>query len=287
MADVAYALNWDASSERLYEIGLDRGVLYPQNADGTYAKGENWNGLTSVDESPSGGEANDIYADNIKYLSLMSNEEFGATINAYTFPDGFYPCDGMAKLSNGLIVAQQTRKPFGLSYRTKIGNDTEGDDHGYIIHLVYNAKVQPSQKTRSTTNDSPDATEMSWEMKTTPVAITATNPDTNKPMRPTSHLQISTLTTDASKITALESKLYGVAGTVSFSAVDEPTGNPVEKGYYEKTGSAVPDAPSNYTLSADTTVNNEKTYYEKVTTGGSDPELPTPDEVIALLSGQG
>ena len=284
---MGFAISWDDVSERLYETGLDRGVLYPQNADGSYAKGENQNGLTSVDESPSGGEANDIYADNIKYLSLMSNEEFGATINAYTFPEGFYPCDGMAKLSNGLIVAQQTRKPFGLSYRTKVGNDTEGDEHGYIIHLIYNAKVQPSQKTRSTTNDSPEATEMSWEMKTTPVAINGTNPDTGKAFRPTSHLQISTLTTDSSKITALENKLYGNAGTATFTAVVSSSGNPVEKGYYEKTGSATPDVPSNYNLSADTTVDGTKTYYEKTVSGNTDPELPTPDEVIALLSGQG
>lgn len=285
---MGFVLSWDEVSERLYETGLDRGVLYPQAADGHYEDGENWNGLTSVDESPSGGEANDIYADNIKYLSLMSNEEFGATINAYTFPDGFYPCDGMAKMSNGLIVGQQTRKPFGLSYRTKIGNDTEGDDHGYIIHLVYNAKVQPSQKTRSTTNESPEATEMSWEMKTTPVAITGTNPDTGKPFRPTSHLQISTLTTAPEKITLLENKLYGSEGTTSFSPVS-PVGteNPKTEGWYEKTGSAVPDSPSNYTASDDTSVDNEKTYYSKTVTGASDPQLPTPDEVITLLSSNG
>lgn len=284
---MGFAISWDDVSERLYETGLDRGVLYPQNADGSYAKGENWNGLTSVDESPSGGEANDIYADNIKYLSLMSNEEFGATINAYTFPEGFYPCDGMAKLSNGLIVAQQTRKPFGLSYRSKIGNDTEGDEHGYIIHLIYNAKVQPSQKTRSTTNDSPEATEMSWEMATTPVAISGINPDTGKAFRPTSHLQISTLTTDSSKITALETMLYGDEGTATFTAVVSPEGDPKAKGYYEKTGSAVPDVPANYTLTSDTTVDDQKTYYEKTVTGATDPKLPTPDEVITLLSGQG
>lgn len=281
---MGFKLSWDDVSERLYETGLDRGVLYPQNSDGSYAKGENWNGLTSVDESPSGGEANDIYADNMKYLSLMSNEEFGATINAYTFPDGFYPCDGMSKLENGLIVAQQTRKPFGLSYRTKVGNDTEGDEHGYVIHLVYNAKVQPSQKTRSTTNDSPEATEMSWEMKTTPVAISGNNPDTGKAFRPTSHLQISTLTTDSSKITALEEMLYGNSGTDSYSAVVSPTGNPHEKGYYERSGE---EGSYVYTLSEDTTVDNMKTYYEKTTTGATDPKFPTPDEVITLLSGQG
>lgn len=172
-------LTWDATGERFYETGVDHGVLYIPNISGVYNNGVSWNGLTAVTESPSGAEANAQYADNIKYLNLISAEEFGATIEAFTYPDEFAQFDGIATPSAGVSVGQQARKTFGLSYRTKLGNDLEGDDLGYKLHLVYGCTAAPSEKAYATVNDSPEAITFSWEIATTPVAVTPTAPTYN------------------------------------------------------------------------------------------------------------
>ena len=193
-------LTWDQVGERFYETGVDHGVLYIPTA-GVYDSGVAWNGLISVTESPSGAEPSPQYADNIKYLNLLSTEEFGGTIEAYTFPDEFAQCDGTAFPKEGLAVGQQTRKTFGLSYRTKIGNDSDGQDLGYKLHLVYGALAAPSEKAYSTINDSPEAVTFSWEFTTTPVEVTG--------LKPTALLTIDSTKVASADLTALEALLYG------------------------------------------------------------------------------
>lgn len=203
-------LKWDSAGERLYETGVDHGVLYIPDNTGAYANGYAWNGLTSVSESPSGAESNPQYADNIKYLNLISAEEFGATIEAFTYPDEFSQCDGTA-LVGGVQIAQQTRKSFGFSYRTLIGNDLVGTDFGYKIHLVYGCQAAPSEKSRSTVNDSPEAATFSWELTTNPVPVAGINADTGKPYRPTAHVTIDSTKVSASALAELEEILYGTS----------------------------------------------------------------------------
>lgn len=205
-------LTWDEVGERYYETGVDHGVLYPM-VNKAYPKGVAWNGLSTVSESPSGGEANDVYADNIIYLTLMSTEKFGGTIEAYSSPEEFDECDGTAEVVPGVLISQQARKSFGFSYRTRIGNDTDGDDYGYKLHLVYNAKANPSEKSRSTVNDSPEATTLSWEFNTIPTVVKAINPATNKPFRPTAHIVLNSTTIDPEKLAAFEDILYGTENT--------------------------------------------------------------------------
>lgn len=198
-------LVWDKTGEHFYETGVKNGVLYPMSASGTYPKGVAWNGLTAITESPSGAEATALYADDIKYLNLMSNEEFGATVEAYTYPDEFAECDGSASLTEGVYIGQQARKTFGLCYRTTLGNDAKGNDYGYKLHIIYGAMASPSEKEYSTINDSPDAITFSWELSTTPVAVAN--------FKPTASLTIDSTKVDAAKLTALEEILYGKDGT--------------------------------------------------------------------------
>jgi len=193
-------LEWDKTGERLYETGVDRAVLYPVK-DGIYPQGYAWNGVTAVTESPSGAESTALYADNIKYLNLMSNEEFGATLEAYTYPDEFAECDGSADLATGVRIGQQVRKTFGLSYRTQLGNDTEQADHGYKLHLIYGAIASPSERAYATINDSPEAITFSWELTTNPVSVTG--------YKPTSLITIDSTKVDATQLAALEDILYG------------------------------------------------------------------------------
>ena len=195
---------WDQTGERLYETGVKQGVLYIP-ASGVYSKGVAWNGLTAVTESPSGAEATALYADDIKYLNLMSNEEFGCTIEAYTYPDEFAACDGSASLAKGVNIGQQPRKTFGLCYRTTLGNDTDGNDYGYKLHMVYGCLAAPSEKAFSTINDSPEAITFSWEVSTTPVNVAG--------HKPTAHLEIDSTKADPVKLAALEEILYGGAET--------------------------------------------------------------------------
>lgn len=193
-------LVWDQTGERLFETGVKQGVLYPQEG-GAYSKGVAWNGLTAVTESPSGAEATPLYADDIKYLNLLSNEEFGATIEAYTYPDEFASCDGSAEIAPGVVIGQQKRKAFGLSYKTTLGNDVDSYDHGYKLHLVYGALATPTEKTYATINDSPEAITFSWEITTTPVAV--------KGFKPTAIVTVDSTKVAAEKLSALEEILYG------------------------------------------------------------------------------
>lgn len=193
-------LVWDNTGDRLYETGVSKGVLYIPT-EGVYSKGVAWNGLTAVTESPSGAEATPLYADDIKYLNLMSNEEFGCTIEAYTYPDEFAECDGSASLTAGVYIGQQARKTFGFCYRTVLGNDTESNDHGYKLHLVYGCLAAPSEKSYATINDSPEAITFSWEVSTTPVNVTG--------HKPTACITIDSTKADPTKLASLEAKLYG------------------------------------------------------------------------------
>lgn len=272
-------LVWDADTTRLYETGTKNGVLFPKKSDGTYDVGVAWNGLTAVSESPSGAEETALYADDDKYLSLRSKEEFGGTIEAYTYPDQWEACDGSASLDDGIIIGQQTRKGFGLCYRTTLGNDAEGNDYGYKLHLVYNALASPSEKSYATINDSPEAITFSWTFTTTPIAF---RDDLNK----SATLIINSTKVDADILAAIEDKIYGTANSDpemptpdwilslidssgsagTFTAVDtSSTGyadkSPKNEGWYEKTGSN----PDKYTRSKDTVVDVSTTYYVRST----------------------
>jgi len=194
-------LIWDKTGDRLYETGVNKGVLYPQATGGNYPKGVAWNGLTAVTESPSGAEATPLYADNIKYLNLMSAEEFGATIEAYTYPDEFAACNGEASLTEGVTIGQQVRKAFGMSYQTRVGNDVDSTEFGYKIHLIYGALAAPSERAYATINDSPEAITFSWEVTTTPVEVSG--------FKPTATLVIDSTKVEAEKMAAIEAILYG------------------------------------------------------------------------------
>ena len=198
-------LTWDNTGERRYETGVDHGVLYIPDGSGDYTNGVAWNGLTTVTESPSGAEATALYADNIKYLDLRSAEEFGATIEAFTFPDEFLQFDGVATPQTGVTVGQQSRSTFGFSYRTNIGNDVDGSDYGYKLHLIYGATAAPSEKAYATINDSPEAITFSWEVATTPISAGGT-------LKPTSQLVIDSTKVEGADLTTLENLLYGESG---------------------------------------------------------------------------
>lgn len=205
---------WDEVGQRLYETGVKNGVLYPQDSTGAYPKGVAWNGLTAVNENPSGADANDIYADDDLYLTLRGKEIFGATIEAYTYPDEFGVCDGSAELAQGVTIGQQTRKAFGLSYRTAIGNDVDGVEHGYKLHLIYGATASPSSKNYQTINDNPEAMTLSWEIKTTPIKVTG--------HKPTACLTIDSTKVAAGVMKKIEDKLYGTeTGEATLPTPDE------------------------------------------------------------------
>jgi len=198
-------LVWDQTGTKTYETGISKGVLYPVQIGGAYSLGVAWNGITAVTESPSGAESTPIYADDIKYLSLTSAEEFGATVEAYTYPDEFGVCDGSAEIGEGVVIGQQSRTPFGLAYRTTIGNDVEGAAYGYKLHLIYGAMAAPSEKGYQTVNDSPEAITFSWGITTTPVAVTG--------FKPTASLVIDSTKVSASGLSAIEAALYGNGAT--------------------------------------------------------------------------
>ena len=197
-------LEWDKSGQRIYETGVKMGVLYVQDNSGAYPKGVAWNGLTAVNESPSGAEPTPLYADDIKYLNLRSAEEFGATIEAYTYPEEFEKCDGSAEIAKGVVAGQQARATFGLCYRTVVGNDVNGNEHGYKLHLIYGATAAPSEKAYATINDSPEAITFSWEISCTPVEVPG--------LKPTACITIDSTKVNPAKLAELEKKLYGDTG---------------------------------------------------------------------------
>lgn len=211
-------ITWDDTGKRIYETGVDHGVLYQSLQDGSFGNGVAWNGLSSVSQSPSGAEASPIWADNIKYLNLVSAEEFSASVEAYTYPDEFAECDGSKALLDGVYAGQQTRKRFGMCYRTQIGNDVQNTDYGYKLHLIYNCLAAPSEKSYQTINDSPEAIAFSWEISTTPVSV-------NMPgVKPTATIEIDSTKVDATKLAALEDILYGTgeAGSETGTAARLP-----------------------------------------------------------------
>jgi hypothetical protein len=268
-------IKWDQSGDRLYQTGDKNGVMYPQNTDGTYAKGAGWNGLTAVTESPSGAEPTDLYADDMKYLSIRSKEEFGFTIQCYDYPDEFDQCNGYAEIAAGVKIGQQARHAFGFSYTSILGNDTMGDDYGYIIHLFYNATASPSERSHSTVNDSPDAIEFSYECTTIPVAVEG--------FRPTSTIEIDSTafktTEEIARLNAFLDVIWGSDGGTTYTAA-EITDSKFEPGlvYFERSGT---EGSYVYTETEATTPVAGTTYY---TNGARTPYLPLPDEVARLLS---
>ena len=275
------ALLWDQVSEHLYETGDDRAVVYPfDTTTKTYKKGYAWNGVTGVTESPSGADETALYADNIKYLSLRAAEEFGMTVTAYTYPDEFAEMDGSAFPMKGVRVYQQARKTFGFSYRSIIGNDTDANDYGYKLHLIYGLTASPSERSHSTVNDSPEAIEFSWEMTGVPVAVTGYKNTCLITIDSTAF----TTTEAAAKLKDLEDALWGTDGSDdTYEEAVPATTNPKTEGLYERTGTGTTEDPYVYEPTDDETVTVSKTYYKKVSHPGTDPYLPLPDKVFELL----
>jgi hypothetical protein len=262
-------LLWDQIGEKFYETGVDHGILFV-NESGTYGEGVAWNGLTTVTESPSGAEASPIYADNIKYLNLYSAEEFGCTIEAYTYPDEFGVCDGSADIATGISIGQQERKSFGFAYRTRLGNDTEGDSYGEKLHLIYGCRASTTQKGYSTVNDSPEAINFSWEVTTTPVPVTG--------FRPTANVIIDSRKTDETKYKQLLAIIEGTDDTYTKLSTEPEDWSTNYANYYTKdtTGKYVAvTGDSAPTWAADT-------YYSK--TAGTASRLPLPEEIMDLMA---
>lgn len=257
-------IEWDALGEHIYETGVNQGVLYPVDEDGAYSSGVAWNGLTAVNESPSGAESNPLWADNIKYLNLVSAEEFGATIEAYTYPPQFEACDGSATIVTGAVIGQQSRQNFGLSYKTIVGNDTQGESYGYKLHIIYACTASPSERSYQTINDSPEAISFSWEVKTTPVPVTG--------YKATANLVVDSTKVSALKMAKLEAVLYGVDADEFDASKTYNVGDIVthsEKTYICK---AKIEEPGEW----------DDSDWEEIASPG--PRLPLPDEVITLLS---
>lgn len=276
MPENSYKLTWDNTGERIYETGVKQGVLYPKNDTGTsYQNGVAWNGLISVSESPSGAEESPIYADDIKYLSLYSNEEFGASVEAYTYPDEWAQCDGSASIADGVYIGQQTRRGFGMSYVTTVGNDGVGTDYGEKVHIIYNAMASPSEKSYSTINDSPEAITFSWTITTTPIDMPTIN---GKKMKKSATMVIDTTKISDSAKEAIYQHLYGHDNTdpqilmpedvitiiesnpmykeVSSTSTGYSEKNPKDENWYELSA-------SKYVKTTDTTPQEGKTYYIK------------------------
>ena len=269
-------ITFDNTGDKKFEAGVDHCVLYPLT-NGAYNLGVAWNGITGITESPEGGDAQDFYADNIKYGSLRGAENFGGTIECYTYPDEWKGCDGRADLADGVTFSQQSRKIFGLSYRTLIGSDTMELGAGYILHIIYGCTASPSSKSRSTVNESPEAGTMSYEFKTTPVNVTKI-----ANAKATSHIEIDSTKVSSKVLAAIEAALYGKDGVVSYNQAS-PAGseNPATEGWYERSGS---EGSYVYTLTTDNSVQSSKTYYIKNEVGGANAYLPTPDQLYDLIA---
>lgn len=257
-------LQWDLSGQRLFETGVRNCALYPQSSSGTYPTGVAWNGITSITQSPTGADANPLYADDIKYLDLRAAEEEEGTIEAYMYPDEFALCDGSESVASGVMIHQQARKPFGLCYRTVLGNDTELNDHGYKLHIVYGATASPSEKAYETINDSPDAITFSWDYTTVPAAVTG--------HKPTSSLEIDSTKADEAKLKLLEGILFGVDAPAFSATAKYPAGSFVT---YESKVYTNPQA-------IDTAGAWNASNWVEVENPG--PRLPLPDEVISIMA---
>lgn len=268
---------WDQAGERTYETGVSECALYVAGSGATYQTGVPWNGLTGVTETPSGAEETALYANNSKYLSLRSAEEFGGTIEAYTYPDDWAQCDGSAMLVTGVHIGQQNRKSFGLAYKTVVGNDTEGEAHGYKLHLIYGASVSPSERAYATINDSPEAITFSWEFTTTPVAIDSTIVGAS--FKKTSILTIDTteLTNgkDNAKLATLEGILYGTGADAYVEATDVTSEN-----FADKKANLFTKSGNEYSSAASATYSSSTTYYYK----NASPRLPLPEEVFTIFN---
>ena len=268
MADaIGGRLVWDQTGERLYETGVEQGAVYPQANDGTYPAGEAWNGLTGVTQSPSGAEPTALYANNKKYLTLMSTEEFACTIESYTYPDSFAECDGSASIGQGVTIGQQKRRSFGLAYKTLLGNDVQGDAYAYKLHLIYGLQASPSERAYATVNDSPEAATMSWECNSTPVDVSANH-------KPTACLEVDSTKADPTKLKALEDILYGTNPTLLAEQPGDWTANyanylEFKDGEYTAVAGDAGSAPA---WAADK-------YY----TPGTAARLPLPAEVAELM----
>lgn len=277
-------LKWDEVGKHLYEIGVRRGVLYVQDTDGTYGNGEAWNGLSAVTQSPSGAEPTKIYADDINYLNVYSAEEFGATIEAYTYPKGFALCNGEASIADGVTIGQQPRRAFGFCYRSVVGNDIEGEAYGYKLHFIYGAKASPSERSHSTINDSPEPSPFSWEITTTPVNVTG--------FQPTAYVCVDSKTVDSAKLAALEAIIYGTEAVEASDAVYEQVPASAvfdnSKTYYTRTGSGTTESPYSYSVADINAFADAVTYYTMKTPAQTAADavaarLPLPDEIASVL----
>lgn len=268
---MARKIKWDQTGERKFKTGVDHGVIYPQR-NGIYPKGFPWNGLTAVNKTPSGAEDNKLYADNMQYLNMKSAETLGLTIECYMYPDEFAECNGETEIAEGVFVGQQRRNTFGFSYRNKIGNDTEGEDYGFEINLIYGCSSSPSEQANQTINESPEAATFSYEVSTTPVNISGVGPD-GKPYKPAASITIDSTKVSREKIVALEEVLYGTEAV--YTSVSSSTFDP-GKTYYELINGV-------YVETKDTSVDSSKEYYV-VTTPGVDGRLPMPDEIMEMFA---
>lgn len=264
-------IKWDQIGEKKYKTGVDHGVLYPQKG-GAYPKGVAWNGLTAVNMTPSGAEDNKLYADNMQYLNLKSAETLGLTIECYMYPDEWAECNGESELAEGVFLGQQRRNTFGFSYRNKLGNDTEGEDYGFEINLVYGCSASPSEQTNQTINDSPEPATFSYEVSTTPVNISGVGPD-GKPYKPAASITIDSTKVSREKLVKLEEILYGKDGvyvkTMDSSFTDE-------KEYFELVNGS-------YVKTSDEAMMPGKDYYDE-TVAPVDGRLPLPDEIKTLFA---
>lgn len=264
-------IRWDQTGERKYKVGVDHGIIYPQR-NGTYPKGYAWNGLTTVNKTPSGAESNKLYADNMQYLNITSAETLGITIECYMYPEEFAECNGESELADGVYLGQQRRNTFGFSYRNKLGNDTEGEDHGFELNLIYGCLASPSEQSNQTINESPEPSPFSYEVTTTPVNVSGVGAD-GKPFKPTASLTIDSTKVSREKLTALEEILYGKDGTYTKTSdtvfTDGKTYYELVNGIYEET--------------KDTEFMTGKDYYDEATPG-TDGRLPLPDEVRELFA---
>lgn len=264
-------IKWDQIGEKKYKTGVDHGVLYPQK-NGAYPKGVAWNGLTAVNKTPSGAEDNKLYADNMQYLNLKSAETLGLTIECYMYPDEWAECNGEAELSDGVFLGQQRRNTFGFCYRNKLGNDTEGDDYGFELNLVYGCSASPSEQSNQTVNDSPEPSTFSYEVSTTPINVSGVGPD-GKPYKPSASITVDSTKVSREKLTALEEILYGKDGTY-VKTVDSDMQS--DKNYYELVN-------GNYVKTDDKAFIGGKDYYD-CTVEPVDGRLPLPDEIKTLFA---